>query len=351
MGLFLRLLESTAEYINNQEDLSYINSGEAFEKYVVETMKNLAKINNDLPSDEDIEPTGKNAFPDIVIESCYGVEVKFSNSGKWESLGNSIFEGTSVGELQEIYLLFGRKVNGKIEVRFKRYEDCLVDVKVTHSPRFIVSMEEDSDSIFENLHIQYDEFKTMDKVRKGKEIKAYFRKNLKKGQEVWFLDSEDSQTSVTINPFSGLDKATQNRLLIEAYILFPEVFSSSTTKYAGVSSYWITRYQVYNSALRDKFSASGKETIDYPGLGQIIVKKIYKNLYTLSKGVQAYIDNADNNFIEKVIEYWGVSPGVLDKFNLMGKWLEIIDDKGASPSDDHIDILPSDVFKAGLQKR
>lgn len=350
MDSFLKLLENAAEYIINQEDLSYINSGEAFEKYVVDIMKELAKDDSELPSEGAIEQTGASTFPDIVIGSKFGVEVKFSRSGKWDSLGNSIFESTSVRGLEEIYLLFGRKVDNKIEVRFKPYEESLTDVKVTHSPRFIVDMEAGSgSSIFHNLHISYDEFKGLDKVDKGKQIKAYFRSNLKEGQEVWFLDNEESQTEVTVSSFSSLENDDiKNKLLIEAYILFPEVFSASTSKYAGVSTYWLTKYQVYNSALRDKFSASGREVIDFPELGQITVKKIYKNLYRLSKQIQTYIANADISFIELVIEKWQVSPEEVDNSNLLGKWLELIDVTGVNPSVDMEEIKPSDVFNAGL---
>jgi hypothetical protein len=348
LNSFLELLEVTKSFIESQDDLSGIKSGEAFETYVVETMQELAKADNKLPNEDLIKQTGSSTFPDIVIDTQFGVEVKFSKTGKWESLGNSIFESTSVRDVEVIYLLFGRKVGNKIEVRFKPYEESLIDVKVTHSPRFYVSMEHVT-SIFDNLGTTYTEFKGLHKNDKGKKIKNYFRSNLQEGQEVWFLDNEETETPVAISSFGKSDIPTQNKLLIEAYILFPEVFSSSQTKYAGVSSYWITKYQVYNSALRDKFSASGQEIISLPDIGDITVKKIYKHLFNKANNIKEYLEGEHNEgFLDLCLEKWGVSVEEVEANTYLDKWLTLIDEKGVNPSDDDETVKPSDIFNAGL---
>lgn len=348
MESFLNLLEMVAEHIMGKEDLSDIKSGEAFEKYVVEEMKKLAEKNPELPSSDDIYQTGANTFPDIVIEDTFGVEVKFSKSGKWVSLGNSIFESTSVDGLEQIYLFFGRKVDNKIEVKFKPYEESLVDVKVTHSPRFIVDMTTGGASIFNDLHISYNHFKELDKIEKGKQIKAYFRSNLKEGQEVWFLDNEESQTDVIVNSFSGLDDNMKNKLLLESYILFPEVFSNSSSKYARVATYWLTKYQVYNSALRDKFSASGQVKISVSQIeGGILVSKIYGSLYRQSNQIKEMLTNADSEFFQGIKDSWhnDIDPEVVKNENIVELWLGLIDKYGVTP---YNGIKPSNIFMEGL---
>jgi hypothetical protein len=348
MESFLNLLAMVAEHIMAKEDLSDIKSGEAFEKYVVEEMKKLAEKNPELPSSDDIYQTGANTFPDIVIEDTFGVEVKFSKSGKWVSLGNSIFESTSVDGLEQIYLFFGRKVDNKIEVKFKPYEESLVDVKVTHSPRFIVDMTTGGASIFNDLHISYNHFKELDKIEKGKQIKAYFRSNLKEGQEVWFLDNEESQTDVIVNSFSSLDDNMKNKLLLEAYILFPEVFSNSSSKYARVATYWLTKYQVYNSALRDKFSASGQVKISVSQIeGGILVSKIYGSLYRLSDQIKEMLTNADSEFLQVIKDSWhnDIDPEVVKNENIVKLWLGLIDKHGVTP---YNGIKPSNIFMEGL---
>lgn len=338
-------LAQTAQKISSTDDLSHLSSGESFEKYVVDIMKELANGHK-------IEQTGKLAFPDIVVDDKYGVEVKFSNSGKWESLGNSIFEGTSVGNLHSIYVLFGKKAGKRIEVRFALYEECLIDVKVTHSPRFIVSLEENREQLFNQLDISYEQFKDLDKHSKGKEIKDYFRKHLKEGQEVWFLDKDETSTSVALRSFSSLEETESNKLLLEAYILFPQVFSSSPTKYAGVATHWITKYQVYNSALRDKFSASGREKIFLPDKGEITVKKIYKNLYRFAVQIKQLLEHPDETLYHLCKEKWELTLGQeieLHPSNLLDTWLKLLDDYGVSPSDEIDDLKPSEIFFAGLE--
>ena len=64
------------------------------------------------------------AFPDIVTETFYGVEVKSTQADHWRSTGSSIIETTRDKNVASIYMLFG-KLGGKPAVRCRPYEDCL----------------------------------------------------------------------------------------------------------------------------------------------------------------------------------------------------------------------------------
>jgi hypothetical protein len=343
-----KLLQKTADAIEKELNLSHITSGESFENHVYKKMRDIVALDKSLP--QKIYHTGNLAFPDIIVDDIWGVEVKFSNSGKWNSLGNSIFEGTSVGGIQEIYVLFGKKNGNKIEVKFDLYENCVTDVKVTHSPRFIVSLEEERKSLFEELDIKYNEFKNLDKSLKGKQIKDYFRKHLKPGDDVWWIDQEESETLPKVRTFNNLDKDEQNQLMIEAFILFPEVLSNTNhSKYNRVAPYWLTQYQVYNPSLRDKFSASGQVKIGVPPLNEkVTVSKIYGVLYHLAPNIHDYLLNHSSNFFETLKEKWeeiNIDPTALNHINLVDFWLILINQYGVMPFKK---IKPSDVFKAGL---
>ena len=84
-------------------------------------------------------------FPDFVIMDeqtgeKIGIEVKKTNDAKWEVQGGSIFESLK-NDIENIYILMG-KFGGTIpEARLKRYEECLQDLKVTHSPRFYINLD------------------------------------------------------------------------------------------------------------------------------------------------------------------------------------------------------------------
>lgn len=349
MDKLIELLENTVKEIEKETDLSNITSGEAFEKYVNEVMKKVSEHDKSLP--QRIKNTGKLEFPDIIIDDIWGVEVKFSNSGKWESLGNSIFESTSVEGLQEVMVLFGKKdkQNNRIEVKFDSYENCITDVKVTHSPRFIVSMEEGKESLFRDLGMKYNEFKSLDKSMKGKKIKAYFKENLKPGDDVWWIDQEESSSLPKIRTFNNLDKDEQKQLMAEAFILFPEVLSDDRlSKYNRVAPYWLTQYQVYNPALRDKFSASGKVKITVSET-KITVSKVFHVLYSHAPEIEAYLHNPSNDFLEIIREKWEeIGVDISESVDLTDQWLELIDKHGKKPAPD---FLPSSIYRAGISVR
>jgi hypothetical protein len=340
------LLRRTADAIERESDLSHITSGESFEKYVFDKMNEVATRDYGLP--QKFSHTGKLAFPDIVVDDMWGVEVKYSNSGHWNSLGNSIFESTSVEGLQEIYVLFGKKNGNKIEVRFDLYENVVTDVKVTHSPRFIVNLEDDTKSLFSELDMKYNDFKTLDKSLKGKHIKDYFRKHLKPGDDVWWIDKEETATMPKLKLFSNLEPKEKASLLVEAFILFPEVLSNSTAKYNRIAPYWLTQHQVYNPSLRDQFSASGRVGLSVPPIaGKIKVSKIYGGLHKSAFPIKSTLTNPDDDFLEIIKEKWetDIDPEKIKKDNLLDIWLTLIDRYGVSPYEG---INPSDVFRAGL---
>lgn len=118
--IILEIIELAKQKIENEVDLSGIDTGTKFENYVTLVVEEIANNFDDIK----VEQTGSQSFPDIIIGETFGIEVKFTKSEKWESIGNSIFEGTLRKEVtNQIYTFFGRKVGNKIEIIHRNYED------------------------------------------------------------------------------------------------------------------------------------------------------------------------------------------------------------------------------------
>ena len=84
-------------------------------------------------------------FPDFILEDLsdgdkIGVEVKKTDAAKWEVIGGSIYESLK-NDIKDTYILMAKLGGVKPEVRLKRYEECIDDLKVTHSPRFYLNLE------------------------------------------------------------------------------------------------------------------------------------------------------------------------------------------------------------------
>jgi hypothetical protein len=106
-----------------------------------------------------IECTSAQDFPDIVAKKYYGVEVKSTTSNHWKTTGNSVLESTRKDGVERIYMLFG-KLGKPIEFRCRPYEECLSEVVVTHSPRYLIDMNlPEGSTIFDKMKIGYDELR------------------------------------------------------------------------------------------------------------------------------------------------------------------------------------------------
>ena len=202
-------------------DLSKIGSGDDFEAVLYDVIKAIC-LEKGLKEEEkeDFYRTGKQTFPDIIIGS-FGIEAKFTSGDTWVSTGNSITETTRVDNLKKIYMFFCKqgKAN-KADARYKPYEECLSEIVVTHSPRYKINMDlKSGESIFDKIGIDYENFCNADPI---KEAKEYYRKHLKPGEELWWIDNE---TIPIIKNFGDTDEKVQLGFKCEVMILYPEIFS------------------------------------------------------------------------------------------------------------------------------
>ena len=87
-------------------------------------------------------------YSQILLLEEFGVEVKFTAKDTWRSVANSVFETFRNKEVNSIYVVFG-KMGGIPEVKWQRYEDCVIHVRTSHVPRFELEINAKS-SLFQN---------------------------------------------------------------------------------------------------------------------------------------------------------------------------------------------------------
>ena len=240
-------------------------------------------------------------FPDIVARKVFGVEVKTSRTNGWRTIGNSILESTRVEGVESTYILFGR-LTDPLEFRFRRYEECLVDIVVTHYPRYLIDMDaHEGEAIFDRMGITYRDLRGS-----GNPIPAvrehYKKKLLSEGESLWWLDTGGESTRPTPAVIrTGLKNQVEKELIrAQAFALFPEVLGPSTRKYSGLVLWLLSEHGIVLPSLRDLFSAGGMVEI-----GGERMPKVYKYLFESLDKIPGILVDLDE---ELLAEHWGWIP-------------------------------------------
>lgn len=260
-------------------------------------------------------------FPDIVAKEYYGVEVKITKQDHWRSTGNSVLETTRIEGVERIYLFFGKLITPP-QFKFRKYEECLYDIAVTHSPRYLIDMElNNGKTIFDKMGTEYDALRKLDNPIK--EVVRYFRKIARKGEEPWWMGSEDdveATLSPTVTLWSNLSEDKQDLFRNEAMARFPEIFGRSQTKYQNFAAWLAARHGVVDSSLRDRFTAGGQQKIEING---IIYRNIPKIFYYLGGNAKKIIELVSRLTVEEVRHYWDLKE-YLKRDELVDKWVQLI---------------------------
>lgn len=288
----------------NPHKIAVCGTGEKFEIRVVEVIQEL--VAESYPEAKVEYTPGSHAFPDVVIDfgpnGRYGIEVKSSSSASskgWKINGNSVLGSTKQAVIAT-YIIFGKTALNHQEFRYKRYEEAVANVGVTHSPRYMIDMDiAPSETFFAKSGLSYQQI-SKDGNPIGL-ITDYFRSQ---GLRAWWLAES---TPAAIRIFSELEARERAEMIGYCFAHFPEVFSASQKKYQR-SALWLTmRQSVVSTSLRDNFSASGRadvvlKTITYPD-----APKIYKTLHEHRFIVRSALSEAN---MEELAHDWGIADGM-----------------------------------------
>ena len=147
-------------------------------------------------------------FPDFILEDKtdgdkLGIEVKKTDSSKWEVIGGSIYESLK-NDISDTYIIMAKMGGDKPEVRLRRYEECIADLKVTHSPRFYLNM----DLEVGKDYLTRNDAKDLLELS-GDDLNRKIRKLLRTQKSTWWSEAETTA-------FSDLPKEEKNIYLVSA---------------------------------------------------------------------------------------------------------------------------------------
>jgi hypothetical protein len=259
-------------------------------------------------------------FPDIVYDQ-FGIEVKFTDSDSWRSIANSVFEGSRDANVRHIYLLFG-KVGGTPEVRWNRYEDCVMHVRTSHVPRFEVEIGA-AQPLFSKFGISYEEFRNLSIPDKMGHIRSYARSRLKPGDRLWWLEDKPESAQkhsldLEVRLYMGLKQEEKRKYRAEAALLCPWVVkpSRSKKKYDDAAMYLLTYRGVLCPQARDLFTAgSVAMRADQARGGNYMLRSL--------QDIEAEMRKAAEELEDALfIEYWGFT---VSSDLRIAKWLELAD--------------------------
>lgn len=260
---FKTLMGKVDRYLNadayRREDYYLKRGGVLLEQDVFAA---LADCSRGTMFEDAIELVSGASFPDIIIASCLGVEVKSTKANHWTSTGSSILESTRNKDVEYIYLTFG-KLAAPVQFISRPYEECLTGIAVTHYPRYMINMQLlAGETIFDKMGLPYDSLRKMDNPVAP--VSAYYKSLLKPNESLWWAGNDPDSVSVTptIRLWSTLDKEEKDKLRIMGFVLFPEILDKRNgSKYDRFSIWMMTYKGVVCKSARDIFSSGGQVEI------------------------------------------------------------------------------------------
>ena len=315
---FNALLNSTIDELNAQAKKSPTKieklRGNKLEPYACDVMTELAV---GTPFENSIELIGGQKFPDIVAKKFYGIEVKTTTKNHWKTTGNSVLESTRVEDVERIFMLFG-KLGKPIEFKCRAYEECLSEVVVTHSPRYLIDMNlEQGKTIFDKINTSYDTLRQ--NKNPIKPITDYYKSKLKPGQDLWWINEDVGEANhLIIKHYGDLDRDEKESLKLNSMVLFPEIFGASNSKYKRISIWLVSRMSVVNRNIRDMFTSGGQENLELKGKIYKDVPKIFVNLF---KNLPQLIEFLIQTSAIELSEYW--SEKTTEKKKIMD-WIDLV---------------------------
>jgi len=263
------------------------------------------------PFEDTIKLISGQKFPDIIAKKYFGVEVKTTKQNHWTTTGNSVLETTRVDDVENIYLLFG-KMKEPIEFKYRAYEECLSEVVVTHSPRYLIDMDlEKGKTIFDKINIPYNTLRN--KENPIKPIIEYYKQQLDEGQEIWWI-GEDKSKSLVVQFMNSIPKEKQDEYIAEGMVRFPEVFKGNYNQF----TLWLYENEsVICPNVRDYFSAGGQAQITWKNKKYTKIPKVIIKLNSLNDIISKILDESSKS---ELMTSWNKK----DIKDIKASWIELV---------------------------
>jgi hypothetical protein len=327
------LLNSAITELNRHAKKSEIAisvlKGKKLEPYVRDVLTELAV---GTPFENSIKLIGGQKFPDIVAKKFYGIEVKTTTQNHWRTTGNSVLESTRVKDVDRIFMLFA-KLASPVEFRCRPYEECLSEIVVTHSPRYLIDMNLGiGQTIFDRISIPYETLRK--KENPIKPIVEYYKSKLKPGQDLWWIDQENGKASnLVINIWNNLSVREKEEVKNKAMVYFPELFSNRSDKFARLAIWLVTREAVVCPNVRDNFSAGGKGDIL---VGEKLFQNVPRILINLLNNLDFILETLIHTSSHELSEYWKMETNEKKK---IADWIDLVSENSKKiPDAKHLNI-------------
>lgn len=288
----------------------------------------------------DIKLVAGHTFPDIMTTDIYGVEVKSTNKDKWTSTGSSIVESTRSKDVERIYMLFGSLGSNPPAFRCKPYQDCLSNIAVTHSPRYMIDMTlEKQENIFSKMNTDYDTFRLLEEGDKISQVRRYYIEKARKDHKVempWWM-GDTGNPSIGISIYNDIPTETKRDFVARSFILFPSVFGKdSSLGYKEVAVWLCNHYSLLCYNMRDFFSSGGKMRILNGVAMEESYPQVVQRLLQYRERIEALLKHPDVEILKDLQDYWDFK---YDQSDLFNSWINIVEKAFlANPSLKDIDI-------------
>ncbi len=318
---FKLLMKNTDLLLNKEAEgrESYYakRNGTELEEDVYDALK---RASQNTPFEGTIQLVSGSAFPDIVADNYYGVEVKSTNKNHWRSIGSSILESTRIHSVERIFLTFG-KLGAPVAFLSRPYEDCLYGISVTHYPRYQIDMElSPGETIFDKMGVPYDTLRNMSNPVEP--VSKYYKSQLKPGESLWWADNsnlEEEAAPPTVKLWTAISPEIKEILTVQGYTLFPEVLQTSNPKKYNRYALWlVTKKGVVNTNIRDSFSAGGKISMRTCKDVEVLMPAAFGRIRKYHQLIEDTLNDIDK---ETLKEYWKVQ-AISD--NRLKQWCELV---------------------------
>lgn len=318
---FIEHVISELEKIANvhPEKIISCNTGEAFEVLVYEVVCACMRSYALDPGMTVDYSEGSHRFPDIIIllnGKKYGIEVKSSSSKNksWKINGNSILGSTKDKDVFEIYIIYGKTSINNLEFKARRYEDCVENIVVTHSPRYLINMDlVKGSSFFDKSGISYKEISSS--AHPIELITDYFKRI---GEKAWWLAES---TPAAFSYYNTLDRKYQIELRAYAFVHFPEILGTNQTKYKNFAIWLVIERSIVCSSLRDIFTGGGRQDISCETKAYANMPRILTSLKECKKQFLNSLEEAD---VSSLASDWRTSAHIGESLDeKLEAWIEV----------------------------